>query len=119
MLLQSSRLEAAFKVYDKNGDGQLNLDEIKAIFADDLDIPDEEWRQLIQEVDRDQNGLVCCSYRIPANFTLAFMQISYTEFRDMMTNYIDNCQEIEPKRSEEAQKLLKEKIEKKLPKKLI
>ena len=57
-ILQASRLEAAFKVFDKNGDGQLNLDEIKAIFSDDLDIPDDEWKRLIQEVDRDKNGEV-------------------------------------------------------------
>ena len=64
--LSKSNLSMAFKMFDKNGNGILNTGEIKAILGND-DIDESIWRDLIQEVDINGDGLIDISEFISAN----------------------------------------------------
>ena len=64
--LSKSNLSMAFKMFDKNGNGILNTGEIKAILGND-DIDESVWRDLIQEVDINGDGLIDISEFISAN----------------------------------------------------
>mmetsp|Transcript_46180 Transcript_46180/g.53468 ORF Transcript_46180/g.53468 Transcript_46180/m.53468 type:complete len:511 (+) Transcript_46180:33-1565(+) len=67
-LLDKERLEAAFNLFDKDGNGELTMDEIKEVFSPgEKNMNDEEWVALIKEVDKNKDG-----------------KINYTEFRDLM-----------------------------------
>jgi len=68
-LLSKERLEAVFKMFDKDGNGYLTADEIKEIFnpGDNTEVDEKVWTDLINEVDQNSDG-----------------KISYKEFKDMM-----------------------------------
>jgi len=68
-LLSKDRLESAFKMFDKDGSGYLEIDEIKAIFnpGGQRNIDEKVWEDLIREVDPNGDG-----------------KISLNEFKDMM-----------------------------------
>jgi len=68
-LLSKERLEAVFKLFDKDGNGYLTADELREIFnpGNAKDIDEKVWAELIKEVDQNGDG-----------------QISYKEFKDMM-----------------------------------
>jgi calmodulin len=52
-------LREAFRVFDKNNRGVIDVSDLKVIFnALDPDMPDEEIDQIIQEVDEDGSGTV-------------------------------------------------------------
>jgi len=81
-MLSQAKLEAAFKLFDKNGDGYLTVDELKEFFNPEQltkkqpdpeketeeEISEEDmWKELMQEVDVNGDG-----------------KISLKEFKDMM-----------------------------------
>jgi len=66
-LLSKDKLESAFKMFDKDGSGFLEIDEIKAIFGGQRNIDEKVWEDLIKEVDANGDG-----------------KISLNEFEDMM-----------------------------------
>lgn len=54
-LLTKNRMETAFKMIDRNGSGGIAVDELKETFKCNKDY-DEVWKQIISEVDRNQDG---------------------------------------------------------------
>ena len=48
------RLDKAFKLFDKDGNGKLSIEEIKQTFGGD----DKAWKKVIQEVDKNNDGEV-------------------------------------------------------------
>lgn len=56
-VLNDSICRAAFRNFDKNGDGQLTLETL-AIIGLTADIPAEELQKLLQDVDLDQNEII-------------------------------------------------------------
>jgi len=72
-LLSKERLEAVFKLFDKDGNGYLTADELREIFnpGNTKEIDDNVWNDLIKEVDQNGDG-----------------KISYKEFKDMMLKLI-------------------------------
>ena len=57
-LITEEKLKAAFKDFDKDGDGTIKAHEIKQALSqqEDSQIDDEVWRKIIEEVDLDGNG---------------------------------------------------------------
>lgn len=71
-LLSKEALEKAFKLFDKDGNGFITLDELKECIP--IEITSKlEWKELISEVDKDGDN-----------------QISLNEFKEMMENLINN-----------------------------
>jgi len=71
-LLSEETLEKTFKMFDKDGNGFITLDELKKFMP--IEITSKlEWRELISEVDKDGDN-----------------QISLNEFKEMMENLINN-----------------------------
>ena len=66
-LLTEEKLKAAFSLFDRNGDGDIEAKELKEVIGDDTNIDNEVWFQMIKEVDLDGNGV-----------------IDFDEFKDMM-----------------------------------
>jgi len=68
-LLTKERLEAAFKIFDKNGDGRISAEEMRFLFNEGKTqgIPEEIWNKWIDEVDKNSDG-----------------GINLEEFKDMM-----------------------------------
>ncbi|KAH0478094.1 MAG: uncharacterized protein KVP18_004150 [Porospora cf. gigantea A] len=64
-LLTSSRLESAFKLFDLDGSGFIELDELRKIL--DGQVSDADWEAICSEVDQDNNK-----------------QIDFDEFKHMM-----------------------------------
>ena len=55
-LLTNEKLEAAFKMIDGDGSGDISIEELKSIFGDN--IPDNIWKKMISEVDDNGDGEV-------------------------------------------------------------
>jgi len=57
-MLSKERLEAIFKMIDKDGNGFLDADELKEIFnpGNQREIDDNVWVELIKEVDDNGDG---------------------------------------------------------------
>ena len=51
-LLTSQRLEAAFKMFDKNGDNEVSVDEIKSMFENIKSVDEKMIMRAMNEVDR-------------------------------------------------------------------
>ena len=67
-ILTEEKLRAAFKLFDKNGDGTIEAKEIKEVLGKDLNNDNEEvWNNVVKEVDQNGDG-----------------EISYEEFKLMM-----------------------------------
>jgi calcium-dependent protein kinase len=68
-ILTKERLEAAFKLFDKDGDGSITADEMRVLFnqGKTQGIPENVWKNWIKEVDANGDG-----------------GISLKEFKDMM-----------------------------------
>jgi len=59
-LLSKERIEAAFKMFDKDGNGYLTADELQEIFnpGNQKAIDENVWKELISEVDENGDGKV-------------------------------------------------------------
>ena len=58
-VITDQKLEYAFKLFDKNGDGYINAAEIKAVLGRDNLINDEEtWNNIVKEVDTNGDGTI-------------------------------------------------------------
>lgn len=66
-LLSKQRLEAAFRMFDKDGNGFISTEELRSVFGQN--VSGELWKELIKEVDDNGDG-----------------QISLKEFKEMMMN---------------------------------
>ena len=71
-LLTEEKMKAAFSLFDRNGDGDIEAKELKEVIGDDNNIDNNIWLQMIQEVDLDGNGV-----------------IDFDEFKDMMKKLIE------------------------------
>lgn len=67
-LLHKPRLEQAFKMFDKNGSGKVSFDELKQNLKGSQGFSDENFQDLIKEIDINGDG-----------------EMSYVEFEKMMT----------------------------------
>ena len=56
-MLEVNKLETAFKMFDKDGSGALDIDELKEVFSGAA-IPDDVWDEVIKEVDENKDGEV-------------------------------------------------------------
>ncbi len=67
-LLSAERLESAFKIFDKDNNGYIDVNEIKEVLGrSNTTITDDVWKDLIMEVDLNGDG-----------------EISFKEFQKMM-----------------------------------
>jgi calcium-dependent protein kinase len=57
-LLTEEKLKAAFALFDRNGDGDIEAKELKEVIGDENEIEDNVWLQMIEEVDLDGNGVI-------------------------------------------------------------
>ena len=71
-LLTEEKLKAAFALFDRNGDGDIEAKELKEVIGDENNIDNNVWFQMIKEVDLDGNGV-----------------IDFDEFKDMMKKLIE------------------------------
>lgn len=74
-MLSEENLRIAFTMFDKDGNGQISIDELRAVFhggiVSALDDDDEEiWEQIMQEVDRNNDQVI--SY---AEFNSAMLEV--------------------------------------------
>ena len=71
-VVTDQKLEYAFRLFDKNGDGVINAAEIKSVLGRDNLINDEEtWNNIVKEVDTNGDG-----------------SISLEEFKSMMMKFL-------------------------------
>ena len=56
-LLHSKSIEKAFKMFDEDGNGFIDLNELKTAMAG-VKLRDDEWRDLMMEYDADNDGVV-------------------------------------------------------------
>jgi calcium-dependent protein kinase len=68
-LLTNDKLEAAFKMFDKDGSGLITPDEIKEVLGKGGNLPEEALNEIIKQVDDNGDG-----------------EISFEEFAQMMKN---------------------------------
>ena len=71
-LTSKSNLENAFKSFDKDGSGKINLNEIKGIFNNPKVKDDNIFEKIIKEADDNQDG-----------------EISLEEFKILMINFFN------------------------------
>ncbi len=72
LIFSDKRLEQAFKLFDKDGDGMISAKEIKNVLGKDADISNEAWKNIIKEVDINGDG-----------------EVSLEEFKKIMMNSIN------------------------------
>ena len=70
-LLTEEKLKAAFSLFDMNGDGDIEAKELQEVMGENIDIEDNIWAKIIEEVDLDGNGV-----------------IDFEEFKDMMKKLV-------------------------------
>ena len=68
-IVTNERLEKAFKMFDKDNNGRLSVDEIISVFGGDKD----SWKKVITEIDLNKDG-----------------EVDFNEFKIMMTNIDKN-----------------------------
>jgi calcium-dependent protein kinase len=70
-IITGDRLEQAFKMFDKNGDGNISAKELKLVLAKDSNMSNNIWKDIIKEVDINGDG-----------------EISLDEFKQMMMKIV-------------------------------
>lgn len=78
-LLTEEKLEAAFRLFDKDGNGFISPSEIKEVLGKDSFLPESYWVSIVREAD--ENG---------------DEQISFEEFRNVMTKILE-CNDLNDK----------------------
>ena len=71
-LLNEKNMRAAFALFDRDGGGTIEANEIANILGHDVAAEDEVWRAVISEVDTNGDG-----------------QIDFSEFQQMLTKLAD------------------------------
>ena len=66
-LLSDEKLKIAFNYYDKDGSGDISIEELKESLGRGKNVSDAVWNKIITEVDQDGNG-----------------EIDFEEFKAMM-----------------------------------
>lgn len=66
-MLSDDKLKRAFAIYDKDNSGSISVDEIKEILGVGKSISEEVWKQVVKEVDENDDG-----------------EVSFEEFKTMM-----------------------------------
>ena len=56
-LLHSRQVEKAFNMFDEDGNGFIDLNELKRMMGG-IDLSDDEWKELILRYDKDNDGVV-------------------------------------------------------------
>lgn len=56
-LLHEKQVEKAFKMFDEDGNGFIDLKELKTAMSG-LKLTDDEWKDLINQYDSDNDGVV-------------------------------------------------------------
>ena len=72
-VLNEQRLRAAFSLFDQDGSGTIEVDEIKQVLSANSTVSDEVWRKIMKEADEDGDG-----------------QITFAEFSAMMRSLVGN-----------------------------
>ena len=57
-MLQDEKLKAAFDIYDKDGNGTIELDEMKEVLGVGAKICETVWKEMIDEIDENKDGVV-------------------------------------------------------------
>ena len=57
-LLTDEKLKAAFSLFDRTGDGDIEAKELKEVIGEDSNIDNKVWFDMIKEVDLDGNGVI-------------------------------------------------------------
>jgi calcium-dependent protein kinase len=57
-LLSKNNLTQAFACFDADGSGTITVDEVKAFLGGFTNASDDVWREILQEVDADGNGIL-------------------------------------------------------------
>ena len=55
-LLSDEKLKMAFNYYDKDGSGDISIQELKEALGKGKNVSDAVWNKIISEVDKDGNG---------------------------------------------------------------
>lgn len=71
-LISEQKLEAAFKLFDTNGDGFISPQEIKAVLGKNSKRESEYWKKIVNEVDENGDG-----------------EVSLQEFKKLMSKVLD------------------------------
>ena len=66
-MLSEEKLKVAFSYYDRDGSGEISIDEIRDVLGVGRSISEEVWQQLVKEVDENGDG-----------------EVSFEEFKIMM-----------------------------------
>ena len=72
-VLTGAKLLQAFKNFDEDGSGSIDIDEIKSHIGKGMDLPDSAWDEMMAEIDEDGSG-----------------EIAQNEFIDMMTSIFNH-----------------------------
>lgn len=57
-LIEDNRLEQAFRLFDKDGSGTISVEEIKGIFGHSGPVSEKVWKEMVREVDSNEDGQV-------------------------------------------------------------
>ena len=66
-ILTKENVQAVFKTFDKDDSGKISPEELKLVMGQDVEISDNVWTQLVNEIDLNEDG-----------------EISFYEFDKMM-----------------------------------
>mmetsp|Transcript_31005 Transcript_31005/g.30666 ORF Transcript_31005/g.30666 Transcript_31005/m.30666 type:complete len:254 (+) Transcript_31005:711-1472(+) len=57
-LVSRENLETAFRLFDKDGSGDITADELKEVLGRELTVEDAYWSQIVREVDANGDGVI-------------------------------------------------------------
>jgi len=84
--LNKTLLKGVFDFFDVNGNGTIQKDDLKEIF-EDFEIEDDKIRAMVREFDKDND-----------------QHITYNEFYEILTSYLEDERKPEPLKPEEIEK---------------